>query len=165
MDIVATLFQLVGGVLLAIDACMTKDIFNKLSVQARDFVGREFASIDDYKKAHAIKLVFIYLGIILVAIALTAITPFVTKWIVTLPILSLEVSLVSGFAVAIVWLFSVMLVFQGFIYFSPNFYSLLKHYFGVFLLLSNKGPLYVLGFIFLVVGYSIQLAIQVHDRI
>jgi hypothetical protein len=161
IEISATILQLVGAILVSIDAFTKQAIYDKLKSATEAFIRSKFTSVSDFKKQRSKRLLFLFSSIVLLFWLSTLSLPYLIQNSATLISEHFWLSIFTFVAIVSGWVFLSGMAAQAIFMSVKEIPLLLKYYFGVFLLYSDRGPLYVIGFLSIVIGYSLQLYIQI----
>jgi hypothetical protein len=161
IEISATILQLLGAILVSIDAFTKRATYDKLKSATEAFIRSKFTSVSDFKKQRSKRLLFLFASVVILFWLSTLSLPYLIENSAALITEHLCISILSFVGVLFAWIFLYGMAAQAIIMSAKELPLLLKHYFGIFLLYSDRGPVYVIGFLSIVIGYSIQLYAQV----
>lgn len=161
IEISATILQLLGAILVSIDAFTKKPTYDRLKYKTEIFIRSNFTSVSEFKKQRSKRLLFLFTLVVLLFWISTLSLPYLIQHSATLFTDYFWLSVAAFVVIVSAWVFLYGMAAQAIIMSAKEMPLLLKYYFGVFLLYSDRGPLYVVGFLSIVIGYSLQLYSQV----
>jgi len=160
MDISATTFQLLGAILVSIDAFTKRTKYEDWEKKTAAYIESKFTSVSEFKRTRSRKLLSIFALIIVLFYLSTLALPLAVKFAASFSVDFATVSLVTFILVLSLWIFLYGMAAQAVMGSVKELKLLIIYYTGIFLLYSDRGPIYVLGFLSIVFGYSIQLISQ-----
>jgi len=161
IDVGATTLQLLGAIFVSIDAFTKEETYKNWRLVTERFITEKFTSVSEFKRTRTKRLLVLFFFIILLFLITTLSLPKMVIFSASLASENYLGSIITLVIILSTWIFLYGMAAQAVLLSLKESPLVFKYYMGVFLLYSDRGPLYVIGFISIVFGYSLQLFSQI----